>query len=224
MELESLLELLYSARDRSRTVRATVHRVNYQARERDLLKARGLYRDPPPIPVEEGSWGQPSTVIEATTRLWAARPDRLRWETTIAGEGMNERTGVGVKDRERYWQRFGDGEVDTNEGREKSHRMTIGEELLLDPSPLLGSYTFEIRGETFLLGRAGRSVTASRRFGAQAHAFGQFSDELALVVDEERGILLRVAVLVDGQELSYSEMLEVAFDEVVAPEFFSPLR
>jgi hypothetical protein len=68
MELASLLELLYSATDRSRTVHATVHRVSYQARERDLLKARDLYRDPPPIPPEEGSWGQPSNIVEATTR------------------------------------------------------------------------------------------------------------------------------------------------------------
>jgi hypothetical protein len=46
MELAALLELLYSAKERSRTVRATVHRVTYQARELDMLRARGLYRDP----------------------------------------------------------------------------------------------------------------------------------------------------------------------------------
>jgi hypothetical protein len=224
MELASLLELLYSATDRSRTVHATVHRVSYQARERDLLKARDLYRDPPPIPPEEGSWGQPSNIVEATTQLWAARPDRLRWESTFSGDGTNERTSIGVKDRELYWQRFADGEVHTNEGREESHTMTTGEELLLDPSPLLGAYTFEIRGATSLLDRAGCSVAASRRFGAHTHAFGRLSDELALVVDEQRGVLLRVAVVVDGEELSCSEMLEVAFDEYIAPDLFSPLH
>jgi hypothetical protein len=225
MELAALLELLYSATDRSRTVCATVHRVTDQARELDLLKARGLYRDPPQIPPEEGSWDQSSWgIIEATTRLWAARPHRLRWETTFTVDGMNERTSVGVKDRELFWQHLGDGEIHTNEGREDKSTMTTAEELLLDPSPLLGSYRFEIRGAKSLLDRAGWSVAGSRRFGAHAHAFGHFSDELAFVVDEQRGVLLRVAAVVDGEELSHSEMLGVAFDEDVAPDLFLPLR
>jgi hypothetical protein len=226
MELPALLELLYSATDRSRTVCATVHRVNDQARELDLLKARGLYRDPPQIPPEEGSWSQPSRVrlIEATTRLWAARPHRLRWETTFTVDGMSEQTSVGVKDRELFWQRLGDDEVDTNEGRAAKSTMTTAEELLLDPSPLLGSCRFEIRGATSVLDRAGCSVTASRRVGARPRTFGRFSDELAFVVDQQRGVLLRVAAVADGEELSYSEMLEVAFDEDVAADLFLPLR
>jgi hypothetical protein len=224
MELPALLELLYSATDRSRTVRATVHRVTDQARELDLLKARGLYRDPPKIPPEEGSWHQSSRgIIEATTRLWAARPHRLRWETTFTVDGMDERTSVGVKDRELFWQHLGDGEIHTNEGREDKSTVTTAEELLLDPSALLGSYRFEVRGATSLLDRAGCSVAGSRRFGAHAHAFGHFSDELAFVVDEQRGVLLRVAAVVDGEELSHSEMLELAFDEDVAPDLFLPL-
>jgi len=223
MELPALLELLYSATDRSRTVCATVHRVTDQARELDLLKARGLYRDPPQIPPEEGSWDQSSIgIIEATTRLWAVRPQRLRWETTFTVDGMNERTSVGVKDRELFWQHLGDGEIHTNEGREDKSTMTTAEELLLDPSSLLGSYRFEIRGATSLLDRAGWSVAGSRRVGV--HAVGNFSDELAFVVDEQRGVLLRVAAVVDDEELSHSEMLEVAFDEDVAPDLFRPLR
>jgi hypothetical protein len=225
MELPALLELLYSAVDRSRTVCATVHRVTDQAREFDLLKARGLYREPPEIPPEEGSWDRaPMGIIEATTRLWAERPRRLRWETTFTVDGMDERTSVGVKDRELFWQRWPDGEVETNEGREDTSTMTTPEELLLDPSPLLGSYRFEIRGATSLLDRAACSVAASRRPGERAHAFGYFSDELAFVVDEQRGVLLRLAAVVDGEELSQSEMLEVAFDEDVAPHLFLPLR
>ena len=226
MELPALLELLYSATDRSRTVCATVRRVSDQARELDLLKARGLYRDPPQIPPEEGSWDQLSRVgvIESTTRLWAARPNRLRWETTFTVDGMNERTSVGVKDRELFWQHLGDGEIHTNEGGEDKSTMTTAEELLLDPSPLLGAYTFEIRGATSLLDRAGWSVMGSRRLGPLAHHFGHFSDELAFVVDEQRGVLLRVAAVVDGEELSYSEMLEVVFDEEVAADLFLPLR
>jgi hypothetical protein len=225
MELPALLELLYSAVDRSRTVCATVHRVTGRARELDLLKARGLYREPPEIPPEEGSWDNSSRgVIEATTRLWAARPHRLRWEATFTVDGMDEQTDVGVKDRDLFWHRLADGEMHTNEGHEEKSTMTTPDELLLDPSPLLGSYRFEIRGATSLLDRAGCSVAASRRVGVRAHAFGYFSDELAFVVDEQRGVLLRLAAVVDGEELSHSEMVEVAFDEDVAPDLFLPLR
>lgn len=224
MELAALLELLYSASERSRTVRATVHRVTHQARELDLLRARGFYRGPPPIPPEEGSWGTPADVIEATTRLWIARPYWLRWETTSNCEDEGRRTSVGVKDRELFWSRFGDGEVHTNEGQEHEHTMTTDEELLFDPSPLLGTYTFAVQGATRSLHRAAWSVAASRRFAAHEHRFGPLSDELSLVVDEQHGVLLRVGVIVDGEEISHSSVTQLSFDEPVAPELFRPLR
>ncbi len=44
VELEALLELLYSAHVRSRTVSATVRRRQDQARELELLKARSVPR------------------------------------------------------------------------------------------------------------------------------------------------------------------------------------
>ena len=225
MELPSLLELLYSASDRSRTVRATVRRRNRQAREVELLRARGFMRELPPIPPEEGSWGQPPEVIETTTHVWAARPYGLRWESTFTGDGVSWRTSVGVKEGELFWQRFGENdEVHTNEGREGHGTMTTDEERLLDPSSLLGVYRFEITGETTRLGRPAVEVRARRRLGAHAHEFGPLSDELALVVDIERGVLLRVAVVVEGEELSFSEIEEIVFDEHISSELFGPLR
>jgi hypothetical protein len=224
MELAALLELLYSASDRSRTVLATVHRRNQPLRELELLRARGLYHDPPPIPPEEGSWPQPAQILETTTRLWAARPDWLRWESTFRGDGMEERTSVGVKNGELFWHRFADDEVHTNEGREMGGTMTTDEERLLDPSPLLGVYRFELRSPTTLLGRRALEVTAQRRLGARERDFGPFDDDLALVVDEERGVLLRLAVVVEGEEISFSEMVDIAFDEPIQPDLFRPPR
>jgi hypothetical protein len=224
MELPALLELLYAASDRTRTVRGTVHRRSRQARELDLLRARGRYPEPPRIPPEEGSWGEPSEVIETTTRVWAARPYWFRWESTFTSEGMDERTSVGVKEGELFWHRVADGEVHTNEGREMSGTMTTEEERLLDPSALLGAYRLETRSQTTLLGRSGLEVTAQRRLGAHAHDFGLLDDELALVVDVERGVLLRAAVVVEGEEVSFSEIVEIAFDEPIEPELFRPLR
>jgi hypothetical protein len=66
-------------------------------------------------------------------------------------------------------------------------------------------------------------VTASRRPDARSHG-DLLSDQLALAVDEDRGVLLRAAVLVDGEELSSSEVVEIAFDEPIRPDLFRPLR
>jgi hypothetical protein len=224
MELATLLELLYSARERSRTISATVYRRYDQAHELELLKERGLYREPPPIPPEEGSWAnQPAAVQETTTRLWAAWPDRLRWETAFTKDGV-EGMSVGVKDGELFWERIGDGEIHTNEGREPRGAMTTAVELLLDPSRLLGDYRFEIGAPTTWHKRRALEVTASSRPGARPGIFGPLSDQLALVVDEDRGVLLRAAVVVDGEELSSSEVVELVFDEPIPADLFRPLR
>ncbi len=224
MELGTLLELLYSAGDRSKTVRATVHRRHRQARELELMRARGLYRDPPPIPPEEGSWGEPSDVIETTTRVWAARPYWLRWESTFSGNEAGAGTSVGVKEGELFWHRFDDGEVHSNESREGRGMMTVSEEVLLDPSPLLGTYRFAIGSPATVIGRRAVEVAAHRRVDAHPHEFGPLGEELALVVDEERGVLLRSAVVVEGEEISSSEIVEITFDEPLSAALFRPLE
>jgi hypothetical protein len=213
VEIAALLELLYSAPERSRTVRATVERRNNQAREIELMRGRGLYPSPPPIPREEGEWATPAAVVEVTTRLWSARPDWLRGESRFEPDSHGNGETIIVKEGELFWQRAPDGHIHTNEGREGRETSSMQEERLLDPAPLLGEYRFEIGGETSRLGRAAVEVIAKRRAGAHPHDFGGLADELALVVDRERGVLLRVAVVVAGEELSVAEITEIAFDE-----------
>jgi hypothetical protein len=220
MTLSGLLELLYSASERSRTVQATVERWTDQRREVELLRARGWYRDPPPIPAEEGEWGMAAARVEATTRIWAAQPYWLRWETSFSHDGVRQGAFVGVKEGELFWHRFGDGEVQSNEQREGSGTMSIDEERLLDPAPLLGLYCFAIGEETVRLGREAVHVAAKRRSTERGHDFGPLADELDLIVDCERGVLLRVGVVVDGEELSAIEVAEVVFDEAVPPRYF----
>jgi hypothetical protein len=223
MELAALLELLYSARERWQTLTASVHRRSDPARELELLKARGLYREPQAIPPEEGSWeGKPLQLAEVTTRLWAAHPYLLRWETTFVRDGL-EQTSVGVKDGELFWERIGDDDIHTNEGREPLATMTAFEEVLLDPSPLLGVYRFELGLTTRRLNRRAVEVTALRRPGTQRFQLASLSDHLVLVVDRERGVLLHASLVVDGEELSSSEVLEITFDEPIQPDLFRPL-
>jgi outer membrane lipoprotein-sorting protein len=225
VDLPTLLELLYSASDRSRTVHATVRRTSRQGRELEILRLRGLYRDPPPIPAEEGSWQPPSALIEVETRLWWARPDWLRWEAAFAGDSKPYQTSAGVKHGEIFWSRFGDREdVHTNESRPSRGTMTTDEERLLNPSPLLGAYRFTLGQSTERLGRPAIMVEASRRSGIDFHGFGPLADRLRLALDQERGILLRAAVIVEDEEITCSEIVDLAFDEPISPELFEPLR
>jgi len=47
---------------------------------------------------------------------------------------------------------------------------------------------------------------------------------LNLLVDQERGVPLRSAVMVAGEEISSSEIVEIAFDEPIPAALFRPLR
>lgn len=47
------------------------------------------------------------------------------------------------------------------------------------------------------------------------------ADEYELFVDAERGILLRAAAFLEGEEFATTELLEVAFDESFSPETFT---
>jgi hypothetical protein len=108
--------------------------------------------------------------------------------------------------------------------RQQSGTMTTDSERLVDPSPLLGAYRFELGPATARQGRRAVEVTASRRSGSHAHWFGRLSDQLALVVDAERGVLLRAAVVVEGEELSNTEIVQIVFDDPLQAELFRPLR
>jgi hypothetical protein len=224
VELAALLELLYSARDRSRTVRATVRRRSEEAVLREALRRRGLYREPPRIPPEEGDWGTAPDRVQTTTRLWAARPDWLRWETEAVVDGEPVVADVGVKQGGLYWMRDPTGGVHTNEGEEWGSATTASEEPLLDPASLLGAFRFELGEETEGVGRPAVRVRARRRAGDHTHALGHFADELELVVDRERGLLLRVSARLDGVEIERHEVVELALDEPLDPQLFRPLR
>jgi hypothetical protein len=224
VELSELLELLYSARSRSQTVRARIRRWSDEERALGLMRARGWYRDPPPIPSEEGSWGEPPSRIEATTKLWAAGASWLRWETDLVVDGNQAGSSVGVKEGELFWQRWDDQEVQSNEHREVGGTMTTPEERLLDPAPLLGAFYLELGGETLWLDRRTIRVQATARPGGQANDFGPLTERLDLLVDRERGVLLKVSTFADGTEISRIEIEEIAFDEPLSGELFRPLR
>ncbi|MCU1678489.1 MAG: hypothetical protein JWM93_3247 [Frankiales bacterium] len=98
---------------------------------------------------------------------------------------------------------------------------------MLDPSELIGLLDFTIsgRGE-----RAGRPVLLVRcrprardRPGPASlalHQLGAGAHEYAIEVDAERGVLLRAEARFDGQAISVTEALQIAFDTPPDPELF----
>lgn len=162
-----------------------------------------------------------------TTRLWTAHPDRLRWESQYVADGSVSGKELGVKEGELYWMQSEIGElrhVQSNEDAPRGSTTSRLEERLLDPAPLLGSFRVEPGEETTCLGRAAISVRAIPRPGQWSNDFVRAVDELELVVDRERGVLLRIAELAAGDEIARSEIVELAFDEPVADGLFQPPR
>lgn len=216
MEIAALLELLYSASERSQTVQATVQRLVHDARVamgvptgvRSPNKQVSLTR-------EEGRPEAPPTVIEATTRLWAMPPAFLRWETDVIVDGKPAGHYVGLKQDDECWTCGPAGEEHWHGAHHDGQTVTPPEEHLLYPAPLLGAFRLDIEGDTTWLGRPAVSVRGTRRPGSISRFFWLPSDEVDLVVDRERGVLLRVSSRAAGGEVSRNEMTQIDFDEPI---------
>ena len=99
--------------------------------------------------------------------------------------------------------------------------MTESWEPLLDPAPLLGALRVERGGEARCAGRDAIRVTGTPRsrheHGLQVLGFFG-ADELELLVDAERGIVLRADARSQGESFAVWEAREVAVDEPVPDE------
>jgi hypothetical protein len=162
-----------------------------------------------------------------TTRLWRVQPDRLRWESEYDADGAHSGREVGVKHGDVYWSESEIGEVrnaTSNENAPHTSRTSRLEERLLDPAPLLGSFRLEPGEETSCLGRSAIFVHATVKPGQWSNDFHPAIDELELVVDCERGVLLGMSEIAAGDEIARSEIVEIAFDEPVADDLLRPPR
>jgi outer membrane lipoprotein-sorting protein len=224
-ELGELLVLMVGAHRSFRTLRGSVriwHHTerSHEAYMRDNARAGGLSmvsisaagEDSTPPPVE----------LEDRARLWLARPDRLREETvsTWSGEPV-ESLLVQVGDT---WWSFDPGSgAMTNGGSPNHGHGTRLNRVMLDPAEIVASRELEIDGHAVHAGRAAIRVVShpSVRDSFLSDPGGVGAGcEQELLVDAERGILLRLVNLLDGEPFSIVEFLEVAFDEAVADELF----
>ncbi|HEX9775465.1 MAG TPA: hypothetical protein VGB83_07785 [Actinomycetota bacterium] len=97
---------------------------------------------------------------------------------------------------------------------------------LLQPSDLLDMLTFEEVGRGTLLGRGTIEAVARwtdwRTIDPFSYENFPIAEEYRLVVDAERGILLRVSCRTDEVEFATTEVLDVAFDERFDDRIFAP--
>jgi len=219
-ELSDLLELADGAGDSFRSVRATVRLWQHTARferamERHAASSRGgialmSFSD-------EESDEPPPEDSESLQRLWWERPMRFRQED---GEGVTVSDGITVW---RYVPGFGtivhERAADGNGGEG-----TFGDEVIFEPAAMLAELSLEPLERTVAAGREAIHVRATPRAGESEWSgfwgFTPGADEYDLLIDAERGVLLRVEARLENEPVGITELLEVAFDEELPEEIF----
>lgn len=235
--LGELLELLYSARDSFSVVHAS-YRYSYQPKRMDdLIAARAAGYSPGSFaPVRGGVTGSPATdsVVEYFWLVWWNKPAQWRYEQ----HRSNERGLVSVIDGDRWWYRVPSGEIYTSAAPVNAKASSMLHEVssnlmdpdravnhvtFLDPSPLLGSLMFEIIGHVTHLGRDALRVRAVPRPGRDALVdplFWETGDEFELLVDHQRGVLLRYEARSGGETFAVAVAEHLVFDEPLAQDTF----
>ena len=228
--LGEVLVLLHGARNRYRTVRAVIRSWHHHERRRRAFARHSEEMRAAGAGVSRTEFarrgdGRPQPAASASLlRLWWAPPDRLREDR----ESLDGESGVGmsITDAERWWHLGVDGTFHSYEqmpGARSGMRQPSVDHLL-DPAPLLAGCDVELLGEARQAGRDALRVRLLPRPAAdpilQPPLLGQGADEFEVLVDAERGVLLRVAARIAGEDFRLEEVIEIAFDEAFPEETF----
>jgi hypothetical protein len=218
-QFSELLELMHGAVGRVRSVRATL----VERRRPELLK-RAFVRFAERVEMARGGGyfhvphGGVAPGGEAGEHVWqielTAEPGRFRQERR--GPDAEH---VLVVDGERWWDwspAFGLRSHEDERGV-RHH----GGLHLLDPSEFLAGYALEPAGTADVAGRpairvrVGRTSAEHRPFGLEPGI-----EKAELLLDAERGVVLRRAELVDGEEAFVREVETISYDKPQPPETF----
>jgi outer membrane lipoprotein-sorting protein len=217
-ELGDVLELMHGARNSFRTIRVVIRDWHHVA-----LGAKAFERH---LEVERRRGGQSSfatraagdeepETYESVSSLWHERPARWRIEHSQTND-----TTLTVVDGDSWWLYSPSMGAVTNDG-DPGHSVGRAGEHLLDPSELIPAHDFEVLGRAEMAGRSCIVVRARPRpLDHGFHGAPPGADELELLVDAERGVLLRQAARIEGEEYHVSEVLEIEFDLDIEPETF----
>ncbi len=242
MDPETVLELVRSAPERYETVRAALR---YRGdgptikavRERFLRSevARRTFRNPqvPPEPIPHA---EPDGPFEWRCRIWRVDDHRWRQETELPGGGVDiaasagpGRVPIGGPPGSGYvWnQRIGAGQ------RADDPSWLMGTDIFwtmypFDPAGIAGVDRKLERLDLVAEGPvtwAGREAVRLRgvpveEWGGPPEPLWWGADEYEAVVDAERGVVLRLASRLDGEDFDALEIEEIHFDERFPEEMF----
>ncbi len=211
--------LLYVARYRFSTMRLTM---------RQWLQEQPTGWRPWP------SGGRSAT--ETTSQLWIDNPSRFRKVTSGGARVLIEHLVIG----DSWWDYYGSGLVTTNTPRarvpggaktpirerrgapmyENAERAIISQ-TLLEPSWLMAGLWMKTAARTSHAGRDAIRVEAEPVEGrSDDWWWWKGADEYVLIVDAERGTLLRIEVRRNGKEFAGVEALDIEFDSPIAEDVF----
>jgi hypothetical protein len=161
-------------------------------------------------------------------RVWLAKPDRIRAEFVVQGKSV-----TAVVLGETWWSWSASQGAMTNAGDPHSSHGTGPAYALIEPAPILPAIELQVVGRSSFLRRTVLEVMAwpsaldeddeeADFLRGATHGLGSGADKYRLLVDAERGILLRAEALIRGEPFRILEMDEVAFDEDLPEETFAP--
>ena len=216
--LADVLELIHGSSESYRSVRATLRTwhdtdVMAEAWDREGEEEGGDSVQAFSLIVFDDEDDEDEQPQESITRIWFVHPDRGRMEIETA-----HGTQTFVSDRGRtqtYAPGFGAIE------QQGAHSAEAGPHQL-DARQYLAGVHLEVVGETTVAGRAAVRVRGLARRGARHRAgLDHGADEYELVVDAERGVLLRSEARSQGRPFAVTEVVDIAFDEPLPPETFT---
>jgi hypothetical protein len=156
---------------------------------------------------------------EKSWRLWLEAPDRLRAEFAVGTETVTAWLSGGT-----WWSWSPSQGARTNEGRQNFGHGKGPGEVLVSPAQIAHVLDLEPLGSLRVLSRPAYRLRA-RPFAVgdfALHRLGSGADEYDLVVDADRGFLLRAEARLRGAAFRVLEMTEVAVDEDIPADIFTP--
>ncbi len=204
MKLEDVLELMHLARRQYTTIEARIrHRF-----EPALVEAHRS-NDVGPATLAQAQ-------VEAVDHVWFQSPVRWRVDAESGpGAGL-----VSIHDGEQTFRNFRFEDLGEGSGRgaylggPETYRQVMWE-----PNMLIPEMWLEPHESVRVAGREAVRVSGQPRPTSHDYiVLWPSADRYELVVDLERGILLRLALFVRGREAKSDEVLAVRFDEPLTEE------
>lgn len=221
------LALLHGATRRYQSLAGEVRHWQESARKREAVDryiAAGGSPGTPRPQNDEPTW-------EVVSRLVVALPDRLREERTVTvgtARGWGIDPPLIVVDGDRWWVYMPQYGGFGGTGRPNGGTYTVTHVVpLLDPREIAAWVDLEVVGPAMVAGRPGIRLRGTPRpLGTEPLVSRGFDLWVRgatvhdLVVDAERGVLLRIAALLGDDEFDVVEFLGIDFDVEPAPDAF----